>query len=297
LLLPETFSGTELEVSNARHTDTTDDLIPPGRAPSKQRLSARALRLGGRLKLAGLDTEGLNQSEILAKSPLLMRLHGGGFAGLFPYGTVVFIGVSRADEDAFLKSLDDRIEGRLESPIVTSSEIAIGPSAKISGDLITVRELSPSSLAVVADALAKNVALAFEEAEVGKVLQALEPFAGDLADSGRLPRNRGQMLRTVGKALRIHHRLIDRVEVEDRPNLLPDDDEADRLHEALADASHLKKRAKSLARKLDVIEVMTTALTELIDAQREIRVEFLIVLLIAVEIAIWIFELFLERGQ
>jgi hypothetical protein len=54
----------------------------------------------------------------------------------------------------------------------------------------------------------------------------------------------------------------------------------------------LNERAKSLSRKLDVIEVMTTALTELIDAQREIRVEALIVLLIAVEIVIWLYEFF-----
>lgn len=87
------------------------------------------------------------------------------------------------------------------------------------------------------------------------------------------------------------------MEVEDRPDLLPDDDDdTDRLHEALADADHLKRRAKSLARKLDVIKVMTTELTELIDARREIRVELLIVLLIGVEIAIWIFELLLERA-
>ena len=65
----------------------------------------------------------------------------------------------------------------MDTPIVAPSEIATGANAGISGDLITVRELSPSSLAVVADALAKNVALAFEEAEVGKVLEALEPFA------------------------------------------------------------------------------------------------------------------------
>ena len=57
----------------------------------------------------------------------------------------------------------------------------------------------------------------------------------------------------------------------------------------------LNELAKSLSRKLDVIEVMTTALTELIDAQREIRVEALIVLLIAVEIVIWLYEFF-ERG-
>ena len=273
-----------------------DNLITPTCAASKQRSSARALRLGGGLKLAGLEIEGLNQSEILAKLPLLLRLRSGGFVALFPYGTVVFIEVSPSEEETLVQNLGDRIEGRLDAPVVALSEIEIGTNARISGDLITVRNLSPSSLAVVADALAKNVALTFEEAEVEKVLDVLEPFAGDLADSGRLPRNRRRMLRTVGQALRIHHRLIERVEVEERPNLLPDDDEINQLHERLADAYHLKKRAKSLSRKLDVIEVMTAALTELIDAQREIRVEALIVLLIAIEIVIWLYELFFERG-
>jgi uncharacterized Rmd1/YagE family protein len=46
--------------------------------------------------------------------------------------------------------------------------------------------------------------------------------------------------------------------------------------------------------KLDVIEVMTGGLTELINAQRENRVELLIVLLIAIEIAIWIYESFIR---
>ena len=54
----------------------------------------------------------------------------------------------------------------------------------------------------------------------------------------------------------------------------------------------LNEQAKSLSRKLDVIEVMTTALTELIDAQRE----GLIVLVIAVEIVILLYEIFFERG-
>jgi uncharacterized Rmd1/YagE family protein len=159
-----------------------------------------------------------------------------------------------------------------------------------------VRNLSPPCLVVVADALAKNAALAFEEAEVRNVLEALEPFADDLANTGRLPRNRHRMLRTVGHALRIHHRLLERVEVEERPELLASSDEIDRLHERLADTYHFKKRAKALSRKLDVIEVMTTALTEMLDAQRGIRLESLIVLLIAVEMSIYVYDLFLRGG-
>ncbi len=282
---------------NAAHaTEIAKALIVPTSPSLGQRSGIRALRIGGRLNLAGLEVEGLNQAKILRKSPLLLLLKSGGFAALFPYGTAVFVGVSRADEEVLLQDLADRIEGRLDNPVVVQSEIEIGTSAKASVNLITVQSLSPSFLAVVTDAVAKNAALAFEEAEVEKVLAVLEPFVGNLADGGRLPQSRRRMLRTVGEALRIHHRLLERVEVEERPDLPPNEDDVNRLHDCLADAFHLKKRARSLSRRLDVIEVTTTALVELLDARREIRVELLIVLLIAVEIAIWLYELFFQQG-
>jgi uncharacterized Rmd1/YagE family protein len=273
-----------------------DSLSRPACAAFQQRQSARALRLGRRLELAGLQPADFNQAEAISTSPFMLRLGSGGFAALFPYGTVVLIGVSYAEEEAFLQKLGDRVESRLETPLVVVSEIEIGAGEKITADFIMVRDLSPPPLVVIADALAKNAALAFEETEVRNVLEALEPFADDLADTGRLPRDRRRMLRTVGHALRIHHRLLDRVEVEERPEFLPGSDEIDRLHERLADAYHFKKRAKALSRKLDVIEVMTTALTEMLDAQREVRVEALIVLLIAVEISIYVYDLFLRGG-
>ncbi len=229
-------------------------------------------------------------------SPLILRLGDGGFAALFRYGTVVLIGVSQAEEAAFLQKLGDRIESRLDAPVIVVSEIEIGTGEKISGDFVRVKDLSPPCLVVVADALAKNVALASEEEEVSKVFEVLEPFASDLANSGRLPRNRRRMLRTVGHALLIHHRLFDRVEVEEIPAVHPNNAEIERLHARLADAYQFKKRAQALSRKLEAIEVMTSALTELLDAQRGIRLETMIVLLIVFEIAITFYDLFLRAG-
>jgi uncharacterized Rmd1/YagE family protein len=78
--------------------------------------------------------------------------------------------------------------------------------------------------------------------------------------------------------------------------LLPNNAEIERLHERLADAYHFKKRAKTLSRKLEAIEVMTSALTELLDAQRGIRLETMIVLLIVFEITITFYDLFLRAG-
>jgi uncharacterized Rmd1/YagE family protein len=273
-----------------------DNIITAASAASRQRTSARALRLGRRLKMAGLETADLGQGEAITTSPLVLRVGSRGFAALFPYGTAVLIGVSRTDEEMFLQKLSDHIESRLDTPVIDVSEIEIGAGENISGDFITVRDLSPPRLAVIVDALAKNVALAFEEEEVSKVFEVLEPFANDLADFGRLPRNRRRVLQTVGHALRIHHRLFERVDVDETPALPSSNEEIELLHERLAEAYHFKKRAKALSRKVEAIELMTTAITELLDAQREIRLEVTIILLLVVEITINFIDFFFPPG-
>ena len=190
----------------------TDNPLTPLHATSAQRLSARAFRLGRRLKLTSLEAADLNQAEAVATSPLLLRLRGGGSAALLPYGTVVLIGVSQGEEEAFLQKLGDRVEGRLDAPVIVTSEIEIGASDKISGDVITVRNLSPPRLVVVVDALAKNVALASEEEEIRNLIDVREPFDRDLANTRQLPCRRERMMRTVRNARLTEHRLICRIE-------------------------------------------------------------------------------------
>ena len=48
---------------------------------------------------------------------------------------------------------------------------------------------SPPRLVIIADALAKSTALARDEREVSKVFEVIEPFAAQLATSGRSPTN------------------------------------------------------------------------------------------------------------
>jgi uncharacterized Rmd1/YagE family protein len=234
---------------------------------------------------------------VVAASPLILRLACGGFVALFAYGTVVLVGVSPADEQIILQKLNDRIEGPLDAPVVVGSQLQIGPNDAIMENCIMVKDASAARLIVVADSLAKDVALAFEEQETGKVLAMLEPFAGDLARFGRLPRPRRKMLRIVGQALLTHHRLFEQVDVEEGPDLLTNNlHEGEHLHHQLTTALHFKKRTKALSRKIDAIEVMTQALTELIDAQREIRLEWLIVILIVADMGMYLYDLFFRAG-
>ena len=72
--------------------------------------------------------------------------------------------------------------------------------------------------------------------------------------------------------------------------------DVERLRERLVEVYRFDKRDQALSRKLEAIEIMASALTELLDAQRGIRLETMIVLLIVFEIAITFYDLFLRAG-
>jgi uncharacterized Rmd1/YagE family protein len=259
------------------------------------RLTARALLLGERI-----DTAGLERSDVISTTPLAFRVGPSGYCVLFRYGAIVLVGLSPLEEDEVVRGLGARIIGRFARIEDETAVIEIDPGRDeqvAPGGPISVRDLSPPHLIVIADALAKNVALGRDEHEVSKVFEVIEPFAAELARSGRSPSNRRQMLRTIGQALLVHHRMSGRVEVEEKPDVLWDNPQIERLYARLADEYELKERAAGLSRKLRVIDETTHALTDIIDTERFTRLEATIVALIVVEILITFYELFIRAAK
>jgi uncharacterized Rmd1/YagE family protein len=260
-----------------------------------RRLTARAILLGERI-----DTVGLERSEMISTNPLAFRVGGHGEVVLFRYGVAVLFDLSPVEEDEVLRALRPRIltpSPRPEDEMATIEVIAEGEEQIAPGGPIVVRDLSPPRLLVIADALAKNVALARDEREVSRVFDTIEPFAAELARDGRLPAKRRQVVRTIGQALLTQHRVSGRIEVEEKPDVLWDQPQFERLYARLADEYELKERAVALSRKLRIISETTSALTDLIDTGRSLRLEAIIVALIVVEVVILLYELFLRSPR
>lgn len=266
-------------------------LVPSETTPSTIRLTARALLLGERI-----DTIGLERSDVINTAPLAFRV-GAGYAVLFRYGVAVLIGLSPIEEDETIRGLQPRIVGRMEhiEDEVAAIQVTPGQDDHISpGGPILVTDLSPSRIVVIADALAKNAALAHDEREVSRVFEVIEPLAAELARSGRTPFDRRNMLRLIGQALLVRHRMTGRVEVEEKPDVLWDRWDLERLYARLDDEYELKERAGMLARKLEVVGETAQALTDLIDASRTVRLEVMIVLLIVIEVLFTLYEFFIK---
>ena len=273
-------------------TDTSVSVHQPA---ATLRLTARALLVAERI-----DTAGLERSDVISTTPLAFRIGPSGYCVLFRYGVIVLVGLSPLEEDDIVRGLGARIIGRFARTEDETAVIEIDPKRDeqvAPGGPICVHDLSPPRLLVIADALAKNVALTRDEYEVRKVLELIEPFAAELARSGRPPSYRRQMLRTIGQALLVQHRMSGRVEVEEKPDVLWDNPQVERLYARLEDEYELKERAAALARKLRVIDETTHALTDIIDTARSIRLEATIVVLIVVEILIAFYELFFRMAK
>jgi uncharacterized Rmd1/YagE family protein len=256
----------------------------------KVRLTAHALLLGERI-----DTAGLERSDVISTTPLAFRIGPHGYAVLFRYGVAVLVGLSPVEEDEVVRGLAARIVGPFARIEDEAAVIEVAPERDeqiAPGGPIIVRGLTPARLVVIADALAKNVALARDEREVSKVIEVVEPFAAALARTGRSPSNRRQLLRTIGQALLVHHRMSGRVQVEEKPDILWDQPEFERLYARLEDEYELKERAAALARKLKVIDETARALTDLMDTTRSVRLEAAIVALIVVEVLVTFYQLF-----
>jgi uncharacterized Rmd1/YagE family protein len=253
------------------------------------RITARAFFVSDRL-----NTSGLERGDVLATTPLAFRVNDNGVAILFRYGVVVLIGLNALEEEEFLRSLQSRMTGifaRREEEIA-AIELASEREDQIPpGGPICLQSLSPERLILIGEALAKSVVLARHEREVAAVFDMTEPFARELAQGGRMRGGRRAILQHIGNALLVRHRVSGPVEVSEKPDILWDKPQLERLYSRLEDEYELKERAESLNRKLAVIAETAQVLTDIIDTRRSLRLEVIIVLLILFEVLITVYQL------
>ena len=253
------------------------------------RITARAFVVAERI-----NTVGLERGDVLSTAPLAFRVDGDGVAVLFRYGVVVLIGLNALEEEEFLRGLEQRMTGALarREEEIASIELAADKDDQIQpGGPICLQSVSPERLILVAEALAKSVVLARHEREVAAVFDMSEPLARELAISGRIHGGRRAILQQIGNALSVRHRVSGPVAVSEKPDILWDQPQLERLYARLEDEYELKERAEALNRKLAVIAETAQVLTDIIDTRRSLRLELIVVLLILFEVLMTIYQL------
>jgi uncharacterized Rmd1/YagE family protein len=255
-----------------------------GKQDAAPSLRIRAVMLGDRINAAGLEI-----GTLVSSTPVAFRVHAG-LAVIFRYGVVVLIGLLPSEEKVLIDSLKARVTGEL-SPVeeeTAQAQLCNDEGAEViqPGGPICLGKFSEDRLLLIADALAKSTSLARDERRVAAVFDVIEPFARGLAERGRTPRRRKRMLQLIGNALLVQQRVAGRVAVAEKPDVLWEKPELDRLYARLEDEYELKERLDTLERKLTAVSETANALTDIIDTQRSLRLEIAVVVLIVIEVVI-----------
>jgi uncharacterized Rmd1/YagE family protein len=274
------------------------DIVSPPATPLEPGLSdqgshqitVRALLLGDRL-----DTAGLERHNVLSTTPMAFRIETGAFVVLFRFGVAVLVGMTPLQEDEIIRSLDGRIIGRFARSEEESVQVDIAPDKEeqvAPSGVISLKALLPEHVLIIADAIATNLILAHDERNVSAVFDVIEPLARELAEHGRTPGGRRSILKHIGNALLVQQRVSGLVAVAEMPDVLWDRPDLERFYARLEDEFELKERADLLTRKLTVISDTAQALADIIDTERSLRLERIIIALILIETIFAAYQIF-----
>jgi uncharacterized Rmd1/YagE family protein len=229
-----------------------------------------AILLGERIDLKGLES-----TQRLATSPLVISAGDGQYAALFRYGALVLFGVNPLQEVTFVDQLARLVGHPYAKRETEETRLRVDPAGEegIEGGEVVLHEASVESLQVIADVLAKSVVLGFYEASLAAIFDAVEPFAQGLKGGGRATPKDRDLLRYIGDTLLTQHKMVGRVEVGEKPDVLWELPGLNRLFSRLEDEYEIQERKLALDRKLDLIARTVETLVDLLQNKRALRVE------------------------
>ena len=244
-----------------------------------------------------IDCRSLEKNyECLATLPSVIKVGEAGVSILFPYGVVVLFGLSSQEESSFLKDLEKYVTEPFSKPEMEVVEIKLSPekSELVKNGVLCLKKYSVEHLQIVADVLGKTVVLAHYETKLASVFDQVEPFTASLQKNYQLTRPGKELLHELGSTFLFQYKMVARVEIIDKPELLWEVPELENLYLRLEDEYEIRERHQALERKLDLIYRTSQTVLELMEHRTSLRVEWYIVILIVVEIVLSVYELFIR---
>ena len=263
-----------------------------------------AIALSGELDLNRLATAmGLGQryrwEEPMLLNPvdssiLKKRSSGSSQCQLYYFGSLVFINCT----DELILSFCDRMTRFSElfsSVHITkyrdtySLKIEEGVTLEITNENAVMPRYFPACVNIISFVIAKSVALERIEEQVDLVLDEMEDVI-KLLERGKLALPDRKLARLASSILNFKYKSIAHIMVLDKPEITWDNADLDQLYGRMANLFELSQRYHEIRTKSETLMDITEVFTGLSHAQRSTRLEWIIIILIAVEIVLYLYK-------
>jgi uncharacterized Rmd1/YagE family protein len=215
---------------------------------------------------------------------------------LYYFGGVVFLNCSAEIVARFLDGIRQYAEYLRDNPQLAFREeyrleIDAARDLAITNDVAVMPNYNQAFLDIICFVIAKSVALERIEERVDSVVDEVEGLIGSLG-KGKLDLSDSSMARLASSILSFKYTSIAHIMVLDKPDITWDDPEADSLYRTMASLFELNQRYQEIKHKSETLLDVTDVFSSLSHARRSARLEWIIIILIAIEIIIVILETF-----
>ena len=214
---------------------------------------------------------------------------------LYYFGGVVFLNCTDNTIRRFSRDMEKIIDNFKDFPNTKYKEhyslrIEEGGTLDITNDYAVMPGYNRAFMDIVAFVIAKSVALERIEEKVDKVLDEMEGVI-TLLDQGKLSIPDKKLAKFASKILNFKYHSIAYIMVLDKPDITWENPEADRLYLTMANLFELSQRYQEIKHKSETLMDITGVFSSLSRARRASRLEWIIIVLIFIEIVIYLIQI------
>ena len=215
---------------------------------------------------------------------------------VFSFGSIVFINHTHVDE---IKSLlhyihsfepDFEIEQADRYTDDYCLHISETENIELTDEYVVVPEYEDFYPELISTVIAKSVALEKTEEQLGKIHDKLETMI-DRLEKGKLRIGNKELARTTAKIVRHEYNTLAYIMILDKPDITWTSSTASEFYDRMVEFFELNDRYKILKSKTDILYNIMDGFSTISHSIRGLFVEWIIVTLIVVEIALTILEI------
>lgn len=211
----------------------------------------------------------------------------------FPYGSMVCWGCSK-DQAQNLLSLAREFAINPTEEIETDEFTYIkGDAPKIIDDEIIMPNLDTLTKLAISHGIAQSVKLSNFEVALQKTFVLTRRIPEDLASKGRIALSRKEIRKKMGELFIERNSINLHLDVLDTPEFFWDHPELEPYYNLIANYLDLTNRLEVLNQRLDIVHELFEMLGNELNHQHSSRLEWTIIFLIIIEVALSLFRDFL----
>lgn len=258
-------------------------------------MSAKALRafhFTDNLKLSSIVGLFPDKPHRLSGSELVYKFAKDQFLLLYNFGAMVSFNLDPEKEKEVLSSVQQFVSPK--ETIITSEDFLVEEGDKLAVDFrrVVLPKVTVEDVQIISLVLAQSTALEFFERHADALLQQSRIISEELEKTGKTGRKDSELVKFIGLCLNMKQNAIGSTYLLDSPEPAWEHASLEALYRQMEDMFELKDRFRILDYKLQIIQDTVEVLSDLSRSRREYRLELSIVILIAVEIVLILYELF-----